>query len=181
VLDGYFQNEKHDDALMTLYRLSEDTGTLTKPRMYTDMSQTMILGGFAIEGERIIQKGLAANLFSGDDLSRAQRTLDAAKKKADAERALLPKAPAMLASAKTGEDMYTVGKLYFSNGEYAKAQDALTKAIAKGGIQDADSADMLLAVSLARQGKKAEAGKAFDGIKDPKFAEIGKLYKMAIR
>jgi tetratricopeptide (TPR) repeat protein len=181
VLEGYFQTTKHDHELMALYRLSEDTGTLTKPRMYTDMSQAMILGGFAIEGERIIQKGLAANLFTGDDLNRAQRTADAAKKKADAERALLPKAAGMLASAKSGEEMYTVGKLYFSNGEYAKASDALTKAIAKGGIQDADAADMLLAVALARQGKKAEAGKAFDAIKDPKFLEIGKLYKMAIR
>jgi tetratricopeptide (TPR) repeat protein len=181
VLDGYFQNTKHDDALMALYRLAEDTGTLNKPRMYTDMAQALILGGFGIEGERIIQKGLTAKMFTGDDLGRAQRTLDAAKKKADAERALLPKAPAMLASAKTGEDMFTVGKLYFSNAEYAKAQDALTKAIAKGGIQDTDAAQMLLAVSLARQGKKAEAGKAFDGIKDPKFAEIGRLYKMSIR
>ena len=111
----------------------------------------------------------------------AQRTLDAAKKKADAERAMLPKAPAMLAAAKTGEEIVMVGKLYFSSGDYAKATDALRKAIAKGGIADADAAEMLLAVALARQGSKAEAAKAFDGIKDPKFAEIGKLYKMAIR
>ncbi len=110
VLDGYFQSEKHDDGLMALYRLSEDVGTLTKPRQYTDMAQVLILGGFGIEGERIIQKGFAANLFAGDDLSRAQRTLDAAKKKADAERALLPKAPAMLAAAKTGDETISGGQ-----------------------------------------------------------------------
>ena len=40
----------------------------------------------------------------------------------------------MLAAAKTGEEMYNVGKLYFSSGDYAKASDALKKALAKGGI-----------------------------------------------
>jgi tetratricopeptide (TPR) repeat protein len=181
VLDGFFQTTKHDDELMALYRLSEDVGTLDKPRQYIDMTQALILGGFGIEGQRIMEKGIAANLFTGEDLTRANRTLEAAKRKADAERAALPKAAGMLAAAKTGDEMYKVGKLYFSAGDYAKASDALKKALAKGGIVDVDAAEMLYGVSLARQGNKAEAAKAFDAIKDPKFAEVGKLYKMAIR
>jgi len=181
VLEGYFQQTKHDDGLMALYRLAEDVGTLQKPRQYTDMAQSLILGGFAIEGQRIIEKGLAANIFTGDDLNRAQRTLEAAKRKADVERAALPKAAATLAAAKTGDQMHDVGKLYFSAGDYAKSADALRKALAKGGLADADAANMLLGNALTRQGNRAEAAKAFDAIKDPKFLEIGKLWKMAGR
>ena len=181
VLDGYFQSTKHDHELMALYRLSEDVGTLKEAGQYTDMTQALILGGFAIEGQRVMEKGVAAGAFSGDAMTRAQRTLDAAKRKADVERASLPKAAATLAAARTGEEMANVGKLYFSSGDYAKATDALKKAIAKGGIADLDATEMLLGVALARSGNKAEAGKAFDAIKDPKFAEIGKLYKLSIR
>jgi tetratricopeptide (TPR) repeat protein len=181
VLEGYFDQTKHDHELMALYRLAEDVGALSKPRQFTDMSQTLIIGGFAIEGQRIIEKGLAANLFAGEDLNRAQRTLEAAKRKADLERAALPKAAATLAAAKTGEDMVAVGQLYFSAGDYARSVDALRKAFARGGVADADSTSALLGIALARQGNKAEAGKAFDGIKDPKFAEIGKLWKLASR
>ena len=181
VLEGYFEQTKRDHEQMALYRLAEDVGALNKPRQFTDMSQTLVISGFAIEGQRIIEKGLAANLFAGDELSRAQRTLDAAKRKADLERAALPKAAAMLAAAKTGEDMVAVGSLYFSAGDYARSVDALRKGLAKGGVADADATNALLGVALARQGNKAEAAKAFDAIKDPKFAEIGKLWKMAGR
>jgi tetratricopeptide (TPR) repeat protein len=181
VLEGFFEKTKHDHELMALYRLAEDVGALNKPREFTDMSQTLVIGGFAIEGQRIIEKGLAANMFSGEEQGRAQRTLEAAKRKADVERAALPKAAAALAAAKTGDEAVAVGRLYFSAGDYAKSADALRKALAKGGLADADSTQSLLGVALTRQGNKAEAIKAFDAIKDPKFAEIGKLWKMAAR
>ncbi len=91
-----------------------------------------------------------------------QRTIDAAKRKADAERAALPKAAGALAAAKTGDEMEKVGELYFSAGDYANASAALQKAIAKGGLSDADSAQMLLGIALKRKGDKAGAQKAFD-------------------
>lgn len=181
VLDGYIKQTKHDDELMALYRLAEDVGTLNDARQYTDMTQALVVGGFGIEGERIMQKGIAANLFQGEELNRAKRTLDAAKRKADAERAALPKAGGQLAAAKTGQEIERVGELYFSAGDYANAAGALQKAIAKGGLEDADRANMLLGIALKRKGDKAGAMKAFDAIKDPKFAEVAKLWKTAAR
>jgi Flp pilus assembly protein TadD len=74
--------------------------------------------------------------------------------------------------------MHAVGKLYFSAGEYGKAEDALNKALAKGGLSDADAAEMLYGIALSRDGKSAEANKAFAAIKDPKFAEVAKLWIM---
>jgi tetratricopeptide (TPR) repeat protein len=176
VLDAFISQTKHDHELMALYRLAEDVGVLTKARQYTDMSQSVVVDGFAIEGERVIQQGLAAGVFQGEELGRAQRTLQAATRRADVERQQLPKAAATLAAAKTGNDMVAIGKLYFSAGDYANASAALARALAKGGLKDLDSALMLQGIALSRQGKTAEADKAFAAIKDPKFAEVGKLW-----
>jgi tetratricopeptide (TPR) repeat protein len=181
VIDGYLEETKKDSELMALYRLADDVGALKEPRQYIDMTQALVIGGFGQEGERVMQKGIAANVFQGDELSRAKRTLDAAKRKGDQEKAALPKAASQLASAKSGEDIVAVAKLYFSAGDYAKASAALQQALAKGGVQDLDGTNMLLGIALKRKGDKAGAGKAFDSIKDPKAAEVGRLWKMAAR
>jgi tetratricopeptide (TPR) repeat protein len=181
VLDGYLKTTKHDDELMALYRLAEDVGALKTARQYTDMTQALVIGGFGIEGERIMQQGMAANVFQGDELARAKRTLEAAKRKADAERLALPKAPSQLAAAKTGDAVEQVGELYFSAGDYANAVVTIQKALGLGGLTDTDRAQMLLGIAAKRKGDKATAMKAFDAIKDPKFAEIAKLWKTAAR
>jgi tetratricopeptide (TPR) repeat protein len=178
LLDGYIAQTKHDHELLALYRLAEDVGALTKARQFTDMSQALVVGGYGIEGQRVIEKGIADGVFQGEELARAQRTLESAKRRADAQRQELAKAPAMLTAAKTGDEMYKVGQLYFSAGEYAKASEALAKALAKGGVSDADDAEMLLGISLSRQGKKAEADKAFKAVADPHFQEVAKLWML---
>jgi len=181
VLDGYLKTTKHDDELMALYRLAEDVGALKTARQYTDMTQALVIGGFGIEGERVMQKGLAANVFQGDELARAKRTLEAAKRKADAERLALPKAGSQLAAAKSGDAVERVGELYFSAGDYANAIVTFQKALALGGLADTDRAQMLLGIAAKRKGDKATAMKAFDAIQEPKFAEIAKLWKTASR
>jgi tetratricopeptide (TPR) repeat protein len=145
------------------------------------MAQALVVGGYAIEGQRVLEKGLASGVFSAEDQARAQRTLDTAKRHAAEQRKALPGADKALASAKTGNAAYEVGKLYFSNADYAKAAAAFQKALAAGGLSDVDDANAELGMALARQGKKAEAAKAFDGIKDPKFAEIARLWKLSLR
>ena len=94
---------------------------------------------------------------------------------------MLPKAGAQLAAAKSGADADTIGKLYFSAGNYAPAAAALQKAVAMGGAPDADAASMLLGIAQKRAGNKAAAMKAFDQIKDQKLAEVGRLWKTASR
>jgi tetratricopeptide (TPR) repeat protein len=181
LLDGYIKETNHDHELIALYRLSEDVGSLRESRQYIDMAQALVVGGYAIEGQRIMEKGISKDIFSGEDLTRAQRTLDSAKRRADEERKKLGGADAALAATKSGEDAYTLGKLYFSDGKYAKSAAAMRKAIATPGLEDVDDAHMDLGIALARDGKKADAIKAFDGIKDPKFAEVARLWKLRLR
>ncbi len=181
LLDGIIQQTNHDHELLALYRLAEDVGALSKPRQYLDMSQALFVSGFAIEAERIMDKALAANLFTGEDLVRAQRTRDTAKRKADEDRKALAGADKALAGAKTADVAYNLGKLYFSAGEYAKATAAMSKALTLPGTPDADDANMEAGVAYARLGKKAEANKAFDAVKDPGFAEVASLWKLHLR
>jgi tetratricopeptide (TPR) repeat protein len=181
LLNGYIAETNHDHELIALYRLAEDVGALSKPSQYVDMAQALVVGGFAIEGQRVLEKGIASGVFSAEDQSRAQRTLETAKRRADEQRKQLAGADKALAGASTGEAAYQVGKLYFSNADYAKAAAAFQKALATGGVSDYDDANAELGMALARSGKKAEAGKAFDNIKDSDFAEIGKLWKMKLR
>jgi len=181
LLSGFIEATNHDHELIALYRLSEDVGALRKPNQYVDMTQALVVGGFAIEGQRVLEKGIASGAFSAEDQSRAQRTLDTAKRRADEQRKALAGADKAFAAAKTGDAAYEVGKLYFSAGDYAKASTAMQKALTMGGLTDADDANAELGMALARQGKKAEAAKAFDAIKDPKFAEIARLWKMRLR
>jgi len=181
VLDGYLKTTKNDQALMALYRLADDVGALKTSRQFTDMTQALIIAGFGQEAERVIQKGIASNAFAGDELTRAQRTFEAAKRKGDAERAAMSKAAGALAAAKSGDEIVKVGELYFSAADYTNASAALQKAIAKGGLSNTDGAQMLLGITLKRKGDNAGAHKAFEAVKDPKLAEIAKLWKTAAR
>jgi tetratricopeptide (TPR) repeat protein len=181
VLDGYLEQTKDDNALLALYRLSEDVGTLKDPTRYIDMTQALVVGGFGLEAERVLQKGITDGVFQGDALTRAKRTLDAAKRKADQERVALPKAAAQLAAAKTGAEVEKIGQLYFSAGDYGQATTALSRALQMGGIESADRTNMLNGIALKRKGDKAGAMKAFDAVKDPKLAEVAKLWKTASR
>jgi tetratricopeptide (TPR) repeat protein len=181
LLSGYISQTKHDHELIALYRLSEDAGALRKPNQYVDMAQALVVGGYAIEGQRVLEKGLAAGVFSAEDQAKAQRTLDTAKRRADEQRKALAGTDKALAAAKTGDAAYEAGKMFFSNADYAKAVAAYQKAQTLSGLSDVDAANAELGMAYARLGKKAEAVKAFEAIKDPKFAEIGKLWKMKLR
>jgi tetratricopeptide (TPR) repeat protein len=181
LLGGMLEQTKHDHELIALYRLSEDVGALRTPSQYIDMTQALVVGGFPIEGQRVLDKGIASGVFTPADQTRAQRTLDTAKRRADEQRKSLAGADKALAATKTGDAAYEVGKLYFSAGDYAKAAAAMQKAVTLPGLTDADDANAVLGMALARQGKKAEAAKAFDAIKDPKFAEIARLWKLSMR
>lgn len=181
LLKTYFSQAKKDPEKIALYRLAEDVGSLTKPDEYIDMTEALVTSGAANEGKRVLEAGNAAKVFPPEMGPRVQMTLNTATKQATAEAAGLPAANKAVAAGASGEDMYKAGRLYFSTGDYAKAADALGKAIAKGGVSDLDDANMHLGIALARSNRKDDAIKAFDAVKDPNLAEIARLWKLKVR
>jgi tetratricopeptide (TPR) repeat protein len=180
LLNNQLYETKADRDLRALYRLMSETSTLDGGEEYSEMATTLMTGGFPTEARQTLERGIAAGVFQGDHLARAQSDLQRARSGADADRKELPGADAALAAAKTGNEMVAMGKLFFSVGDYAKAADAVRKGLAKGGVADTDDANLLLGIALARSGKAADATAAFSAVRDPKSAEVASLWKLYV-
>jgi tetratricopeptide (TPR) repeat protein len=180
LLNNQLYETKTDRDLRALYRLMNDANLLSKPEDFSEMASTLMTGGFPTEAKQVLERGIAASVFKGDALTRAQGDLTRARAAAEADRKELPGADAALAAAQTGNAMVATGKLFFSVGEYAKAADAFRKGLAKGGVTDTDDANALLGIALTRADKGTEASEPFDRIRDPKLGEVAKLWKLYI-
>jgi len=181
LLNNQLFASKSDRELRSLYRLMEDTKVLDKSEEYTEMATALVAGGFPSEAKRVLETAMSQGVLEGDDKTRAQQELERARSGAESDRKELAGADAALAAAKTGNDMVSLGKLYFSTGAYAKSADAIQKGLAKGGVSDVDDANTLLGIALARAAKPAEAVAAFQVIKDPRLAELGRLWQIAVQ
>ena len=180
LLTNQLYETKSDRDLRALYRLIYDTRTMNKPEEYSEAAAMLMTGGYPTEAKRVLDQGIAAGVFTGESLTRAQSDLQRARSGADADAKDLPGADKALAAAKTGNEMVAMGKLYFSVGEYGKAADAIRKGLAKGGVTDVDDANALLGIADVRGGKGAESLAAFDAIKDAKLKEVAGLWKLYV-
>jgi Tfp pilus assembly protein PilF len=180
LLNSQLYRTKDDRGLRALYRLMNDTNSLDKGEEYAEMGSTLVTGGYPNEAKQVLERGMAANVFSGESKTRAQAELDRARVGATADAKEVSTAAAQLAAAKTGNQMVAIGKLYFSAGDYANAVDAIQKGLAKGGVQDADDANMLAGIANSRLGKLAEARTSFDAVKAPGLTDIARLWKLKL-
>jgi hypothetical protein len=176
LLTNQLYETKGDRELRTLYRLMYQTNTLDKSEEYSEMASVLIAGGYPAEAVKILDLGMAANVFTGDALAREKSDLERARASAAADNKDLPGAEKALSAAKTGNEMVGIGKLYFSVADYAKAADALAKGLAKGGVTDTDDANAVLGIALVRSGKPGDARAPFAAVKDPKYAAVTRLW-----
>ncbi len=180
LLNNQLYETKSDRDLRSLYRLIHDTKTMNKPEEYSEAAAMLLAGGFPTEAKQVLDQGVGAGVFQGESLARAQADLQRARSGADADRKELPGADKALATAKTGNEMVAMGKLFFSVGDYDKAADAIRKGLAKGGVADVDDANALLGIAGVRAGKGKESFAAFDAVKDAKLAEVSRLWKLYV-
>ena len=178
LLKTYFNQAKGDDEKLALYRLSQDVGALEKSSDYFDMAEALIVEGFPAEGRRVIEAGVAAKAFTPEEENRVQRTMASADKELAKQSAATAAAAKSVAAGTSGEDMYQAGRLYFGQGNYPKAVEALRKALAKGGVSNADDANMLMGIALTRSNRNSDATKAFTQVKDPQLAEIARVWAL---
>jgi tetratricopeptide (TPR) repeat protein len=180
LLNNQLYETKADRDLRALYRLIFDTQTMDKPEEYSEAASLLLAGGYPAEAKRMLDQGMAAGVFTGESLTRAQADLKRANSGAEADAKDLPGADQALASAKTGNEMVAIGKLFFSSGQYDKAADAFRKGLAKGGVTDVDGANVLLGIAEVRAGKGQASYPAFDAINDAKLKEVASLWKLYV-
>ena len=177
VLHGLFGTKMPDRQLLQVYRLASDVGALNEPSNYTDMAQLSLDAGSPGEAVAILQKGIDGGVFKTPaDLNRNTHLLDTAKKQMEKDQPTLDKAAA---DANTGDAMVGVGTGYFGYKQYDKAIDNLSKGVAKGGLKDALSAQLLLGVAQYKAGKKSEAVSSFAKVKgDPVMERVATLWSL---
>ncbi len=173
-----------DSQTLHIYRLKMATGTLTRCQDYGDMEEMAVAAGMAGEAQKVIEQALAEKVCTvKSDEDRMRRHLSTNSNVVAEDTAKLPKLIADARMAKTGDLDVAVGARYFGNGEYAKAAEAISRGIAKGGLKNLADAQLTLATAQYRANNKAEAIKTFQSIKtdDPVTKRIAELWVLYAR
>jgi TolA-binding protein len=160
------------------------TGTLSRCQDYSDMEEMAVAAGMAGEAQRVIEQGLAAKVCTvKSDEDRLRRHLVTNSNVVAEDKARLPKLEADAKVAKTGELDVAVGAQLFGSGDYAKAAEALSRGIAKGGLKNLADAQLTLGTAQYRANNKAEAIKTFQSIKsnDQVTQRIASLWVLYVR
>jgi tetratricopeptide (TPR) repeat protein len=182
----YWQNLVHalqksvsnDQQLLSIMRLAVFVDAMKQPDQFTEMAQLALERGLPGEAQTVLQQGFTKGVFKdARTQDRNARLLNSAIKQAVPDKASLDKQAAAARASPTGEADVKLGAAYLSYGEPAKAVDAISRGIAKGGVKESDEAALLLGAAHLRNGNKPQAARAFRTVtKDPTMARIAKLW-----
>ena len=149
------------------YRLRRATNALTTPDDYMEMTQLAIVAGTTAEGKQVIDQGFASGVLghdAGADREKRLQALAAKRAQAPADAAN-PVAP-----IDAGFNLVFAGKT-------AQGLAAMEAAIAKGGLDHPDQAQLHLGVAYYIAGQKAKAIQAFRAVKgDDGSADLARLW-----
>ncbi len=160
-------------AGLDLYRLMHATGALNTPGAVIEAAQTALDSGVPGDAKAMIEKAQAAGVLE-DRKADVALALKEAKATIASEEA-----PAKQeAAATTAERLGAVGQLYLSLGNYPKAVDIFTKALAKG-VRNKTETTLRLGISQLMNGNKDQAKATWTGLAgDAKQTELAKLWAL---
>ncbi|MFO1508631.1 MAG: tetratricopeptide repeat protein [Steroidobacteraceae bacterium] len=183
IMYSLFRQDTDDKVLLNTFRLAADVDALKRGEEYTEMAQLAIEQGTPGEAVSTLEKAFAKNIFTEPrDKDKNQRLLEAAKKSAATDQAALGSLEAEAAKAKTGGADVGLGKGYLSYGQYDKAATALQRGIGKGGLSDKAEVQLLLGIAQLKSGKKDDAIKSFNSLKDDaKYGRLAGLWAIHAR
>jgi len=179
---SYLQSQPgiNDRTNLEIYRLKLEVVGLDAEE-YVEMAELSMALGVPGDAQMILQKGFDGGLLGKTkDAQRESRLRVLAKTQAAEDQKSLPAADAESRSAATGEASTKLGEAYLSYNEYAKAAEAITRGISKGGLKTADEAQLHLGLALAKLKRNKEAAAAFNAV--PASSKLNKVAKLwAIR
>lgn len=178
LLDIYRRKEGGDRIALGYYRLMNEVGVLKDKADYVEMAQLAMDAGVPGEAQAVVQKGMDTGVLKGADKTeqgRYDRLLASAKKQSDLDKGSLTQQAAEAEKAGTGQTLVGLGQAYLSYGDADKAIAALEKGIAKGGVTDADEAQLSLGMAFLKKGQKEQAREAFKKA-GGKWKDLGDLW-----
>jgi len=180
LLDIYRRKNTSDRITLGYYRLMNDVGVMKDKGDFMESAQLAIEAGVPGEAESTVQKGMDSGVLKSTDKTeqgRYDRLLAAAKKQAGADRASLATQAKDAEKAATGQVLVGLGQAYLSYGMVDEAIASLQAGIKKGGVTDADEAQVSLGIALLKKGQKDQARQAFKTVKaDSKWADLAELW-----
>jgi len=182
LLDIYRRKKTSDRVTLGYYRLMNDVGVLKDRGDFQEASQLAIEAGVPGEAQQIMQKGIESGPLKTDDKTEAgryDRLLQAATKQATTDRASLAQQAKDAEKATQGQPDVGLGQAYISYGMYDEAIAAIQRGIKKGGVTDADEAQVSLGIAYLKKGQKDQARQAFKVVKpDSKWNELAELWSL---
>lgn len=178
LIDPAFGRGMTDIQALNLYRLRIATNATTSVDDYAIMANITTKAGYPGETVSMLEHGLAKGEIKAGDQTAGP--LAQARAKVPADKRELPNFDAQAKARKTGDFDVKVAETYYGYGQYAEAEAVARRAMGKGGMKDPAEAPMLLGMSLAMQGKNAEAADTFSKVggnaNDQKIAHLWTLY-----
>lgn len=182
LLDIYRRKADGDRVTLGYYRLMNDVGALKDKGDYVEMAQLAIDAGVPGEAQLVVEKGVEQGTLKSADKTeqgRYERLLNSAKKLASDDQASLAQLSREAEKATGGQPSVALGQAYLSYGRYQDAITSLSSGIAKGGLLDADEAQISLGIAYMKVGKKDLARKAFQAVKDAsKWEQLAELWTL---
>ena len=182
LLDIYRRKNNGDRVTLGFYRLMNDVGTLKQADDYMETAQLAMDAGVPGEAQAVMEKGVQNGTLKSDDKTtqgRYDRLLAGAKKAAATDKAQLPQLAKEAEKATQGQAYVALGQAYLSYNMFDEAIDALKKGIAKGGVTDADEAQVSLGIAYLRKGQKDLARQAFKAVKpESKWHDLADMWEI---
>jgi tetratricopeptide (TPR) repeat protein len=182
LLDIYRRKNNGDRVTLGFYRLMNDVGTLKQADDYMETAQLAMDAGVPGEAQAVMEKGVQNGTLKSDDKTtqgRYDRLLAGAKKASTTDKAQLPQLAKEAEKATQGQAYVGLGQAYLSYGMYDEAIDALKKGIAKGGVTDADEAQISLGIAYLRKNQKDLARQAFKAVKaESKWHDLADMWEI---
>ncbi len=151
-------------ALDTI-RLKRRLGLLAAPADYEEAAQLMLSSGFPGEAQSVIAEAYGRRVFGQDqDAARQTRLKAYADKQLAQDQAGLEHARAEAADSHDGGALVRVGYDMATQGDPG-GLPLIEQGVKQGGMARPDQAALLLGEAYAQAGRKADAAKAFGGIK----------------
>lgn len=173
-----------DRQTLQLFRLKMATGTLKRCQDYSDMEDIAVAAGMPGEAQKVIEEAISAKVCTvKTDEDRLRRHLTANSNVVARDKARFAQLEAEANASSTGTADVAIGSQLFGYGEYAKAAQALSRGITKGGLKNAPDAQLTLATAQYRAGNKADALKTLRSIKpeDPVTQRIARLWILYVQ
>jgi tetratricopeptide (TPR) repeat protein len=175
------QQERDDHNTLMIYRIMYNTSSMNQDTDYIEMAQ--LLGDAALPGEAaaVLNKATSSGILKDEHKERTGRLLKSLQDRADSDKKGLPQEDAEASKSPVGELSVKLGEVYYGNGDYQKAIDAINAGLQKGQVKHMDEAYVYLGLAQAQLKKTADAKAAFAKLKDvpnisPRVVKLFDLY-----